>query len=196
MDDFDWIKKHNLQQKQESFVLEYLINGSATEALKKSKYKYTSKKAARVNASRLLKVEKVAAAIAEGRKIYLKAKGFEQAQILDELIAIAGSNIKNFVKWGSDGINIIDSDQIDNKLARAIIEVSETPNGKKIKMYSKMDALKTLGSFYGMWKNVSEISGKDGEGIPVNVEKVKSGDMSDVELDRVIKKMLRAKKAK
>lgn len=197
----DWIKKYKMPLKMETFVMNYLISGNATSALKKSCYKFTSNCAARNQANRLVQHPKASKAIIEGRKLLLEEAEFGQKEILKELIMIATSDIKKFVKWsekkydendghipGTGDINLIDSDLLKSE-SRIISEISETNNGKKIKLYPKMDALKTLGSYHGMWKDIHEHSGTDGT--PLNIEKVKTSKMSDIELNRVVQKMLK-----
>jgi len=204
MDDNDWIKKYKMPFKMETFVMEYLFSGNATGALKKSCYKFKSKAAARNQAQRLTHHPKASKAIAEGRKRLLEKAQFGQEEILKEIIMIATSDLKKFVKWsakkyddngvhipGTGMIELIDSDLLKEE-SRIVSEISETNNGKKIKLYPKMDALKLLGSFHGMWKNIQEISTPSG--LQVDMDQIKTEKMSDVELERAIKKMLRKKK--
>lgn len=60
--------KPKLTPKQQRFVQEYLIDLNATQAYRRAGYKVRSDNVAAVNADRLLRNAKIAAAIAEAKK--------------------------------------------------------------------------------------------------------------------------------
>ena len=84
------------------------------------------------------------------------------------------------MKWNAAGaVELIDSDQLDGDTAFAISEVSQGPNGTRIKFNDKRAALVDLGKHLGMFKDIVEHSGKGGG--PVQVEAI-----NDVESARRI----------
>ena len=85
--------------------------------------------------------------------------------VLQELAAIAFSNIKNFTRWTDDGeLEVLPSAEIPDALAAAIESVDEqtlTSSNKdgsrnycrvkrKVKLYSKLAALEKLADYLGL----------------------------------------------
>lgn len=147
------------------------------------------------NASRLKGNERISDRVAEllaTREDRLHKK-FEvtKERILAELAKIGFSDIRKAIKWHghliteednpeggdvliikntySNNVSLISSDDLDDDTAAAIAEVSQSPTGGlKIKLYDKKGALVDMGKHLGMFKEVHEHTGKDGEPIKVD----------------------------
>ena len=86
----------SLTAKQQRFVDEYLLDLNATAAYERAGYK--SKASARhVNASRLLAIDKVRAAVDAGIKARSDATGVTQQRVLSELEIVAFSSVDHYV---------------------------------------------------------------------------------------------------
>jgi len=107
-------------------------------------------------------------------------------RILSELAKIGFADIRKAVKWHghliqeednpdggdtlvikntySNHVSLVSSDEIDDETAGAIAEVSQSPTGGlKIKLHDKRAALVDMGKHLGMFREVHEHTGKDGE---------------------------------
>lgn len=130
-----------LNARQKCFVQEYLIDLNATQAGIRAGY---SKKTAEQQGCRLLRNAQVAAAISEAQAKRSKRTEVTQDRVLAELAKIGFSDIRKAVEWGSQSVNLVPSDEMDDETAAAISEVSMTAQGIKIKMNDKRAALETL----------------------------------------------------
>ena len=152
----------DLSDKQKAFVREYLKTLCATQAAINAGY---SKKTAKQQGSRLLTYANISAAVERGRKRAEKRTEITLDRVLQELAAIAFVDPREAVKWGpkerkqktrdgkivlSNGVTILDSDDIPEDVARAISEVGNTKEGVKIKFHDKRAALVDLGKHLGL----------------------------------------------
>ncbi len=81
-------------------------------------------------------------------------------RIVQELMAIAFANMKEFAYWGHDAITFIPSEEITDAKAAAITEIRKTidKNGTvrmSLKLGNKLEALKMLGQHIGMFREVT-----------------------------------------
>lgn len=73
--------------------------------------------------------------------------------VLQEVAAIAFSDLRNYATWGVGGVVIKESAQLGQRDARALAEVYDAPKrGKGVKLYDKLAALKLLGEYVGVFK--------------------------------------------
>lgn len=136
-----------------------LAKGSTADAA----YKTAGFKPHRGNAARLSANENVRARV-EG----ILQKGADrvsvtQERIVRELARIGFSDVRKVLKWGPrrsrigdaevPGVEVIDSDSLDDDTASAIAEVSQTKDGIRIKLHDKRAALVDLGRHKGMFKD-------------------------------------------
>lgn len=189
-------KKHKkLNAKQIKFC-EGIVNGlTATEAYSQAGYKITERNA-RGAASRMSALASIKAKIAEleAKRQHIDAKATEKAiekvglskeRVLTELMRIGFSDVRKLVNWGparteqvdedgnrlvtiTSGATLIPSDQLDDDTAACVAEVSNTAQGIKIKLYDKKSALVDLGKHLGLFKEITELTGKDGGPIEVS----------------------------
>jgi phage terminase small subunit len=151
-----------LSPKQERFAQEYLIDLNATQAAIRAGY---SPRSAKQQGARLLTKDDVQAAIQKGREEAQKRTDISLDRVLHELAIIAFADPRKAVKWGpgvyeetledgtvakSSGVMLIDSDSLDDDVARTVAEVGNTKEGVKIKFHDKLAALEKLGKHLGL----------------------------------------------
>lgn len=146
------IKKHTLNRRQKLFVRYYVSSGmNSATAARKAGY---SPKTARAQGCRLLSNVYVKAAIKEHMHELLTDTDSLSVQWLQQTMAIAGFDIRKAAEWDASGVEMKDSESLDDATAFAISEVSSTVNESgtnvKIKAYDKTKALDLLGKFLGI----------------------------------------------
>jgi len=130
-----------------------------------------SPKAARQTGSRLLTHPQVAAALRARGAAALARLEVSEDMVLQELAAIAFSNIEDFVEWDQDAGALVvkASAEIPRHLASAIESIdeqvfkSENKDGsrlyertkRKVKLYNKLDALKLLAEYLGVTESMA-----------------------------------------
>ena len=155
--------RSELTPKQELFVQAYLVSHNGTQSAIQAGY---SKKSASQTASRLLVDGKVQEAIRARGAAALEKLEVTEDMVLQELAAIAFSNIKKYVTWDADAGELIvkSSEDIPDALAAAIESIDEqvlesknkdgsriyTRTKRKVKLYPKLEALKTLAEYLGL----------------------------------------------
>ena len=178
-------ERKELTARQERFAREYVACGCGKASAIAAGYKAHS---AESTSSRMIRNVKVAARIAE-----LQAKVAERLEITSDMIAqeyakIAFSNIRDYLKFGPDGVKLKDHEEIPPDELAAIEMVSETitENGGslKFKLYDKKSALDSLAKHLGMSVDKKEISGPGGSPVRVDL----SG-MTDEELELLLSKL-------
>lgn len=176
----------DLTPKQEAFVRAYIETGNASEAYRRaydaSRMKDTT---VHVKASELLADGKVAVRLNELQEIHQKRHEVTVDRIINELARIGFADIRKAVKWHghlvkeednpdggdvlvikntySNHVSLISSEDLDDDTAAAISEVSQSPTGGlKIKLHDKQAALVNMGKHLGIFREVHEVTGKDG----------------------------------
>lgn len=156
-----------LTAKQQRFVDEYLIDLNATQAAIRAGY---SEKTARSISNENLTKPDIQAAIEKGMQARSGRVEITQDMVLRELAKIGFSDIRKVVRWGETqvrmidgeddgpedmvpyhGLALIDSTEIDDNIAGAIAEVSQTRDGLKVKLHDKKGALVDIGRHLGMF---------------------------------------------
>ncbi|MGE5483684.1 MAG: terminase small subunit [Ignavibacteriales bacterium] len=170
-----------LTRKQELFVKEYLIDLNATQAAIRAGY---SKRNADKIGPELLQKPQIQAAIQAAMKEREARTEVTQDMVLQHLRKIAFGDLKDFVKFGPDGVEIKDCEEVDGTV---LAEVSESKTEKstnvRVKMPDKLKALELLGRHLGMFRDKVEYTGKDGG--PLEIAS-RVSDMSDEELTALI----------
>lgn len=138
-----------LNDRQERFVDEYLVDLNATAAAKRAGY---SEKTARSQGQRLLTNVDIQAAI-QKRQARLRGKlEITQERVLEELAAIAFANGTDFATINRNGlVRIIPTEDIPQDKRKAIASIKEGANGTEIKTYDKVRALELLGKHLGVF---------------------------------------------
>lgn len=172
-----------LNDKQQRFVGEYLVDLNATQAAIRAGY---SQKTAHSQGPRLLENVEVKAALDKARKALSERTEITQDQVLREYAKLGFADIRKAVAWGSvpeinaDGeriypVELKASEDMDDDTAAAVAEVSLTAQGVKIKMYDKKAALDSIARHLGMFIDKHEHTGKDGG--PIQTEEVSARDI-------------------
>lgn len=169
-------RKDRLTGLQKLFVQEYLVDLNATQAAVRAGY---SPKTANEMAAKLMKNEKIQAAIQQAMSAREKRTMITQDRVLAELAKIGFADIKQYLKYKTTKtvvdydpetgepvidykqiIDVIDSSQVDGSV---IQEVSIGKDGTfKFKLHDKMAALDKIGKHLGMFTDKMELTGKDG----------------------------------
>lgn len=132
-------------EKLHIFAREYLKHFNITKAAIAAGY---SSRSAHVTGSRLLNDAKVKEIIKQASERRAKRYELTVDNITDELAKIAKSDPRMLMEWGPNGVTLRDSDDLNDDDAACVSEVSQTISKDggsiKLKMHSKVEALKTL----------------------------------------------------
>ncbi len=152
---------------QRAFVEAYASVPNSKAAAIKAGY---SPKSARQQGTYLRALPAVIEALQARSQAALERLQVTEDLVLSELAAIAFSNIKRFTTWSADGELIVkDSEDIPDALACAIESVEEqtltstnkdgsrnyTRVKRRVKLYSKLDALGKLAEYLGISDNLA-----------------------------------------
>lgn len=112
-----------------------------------------SKKIAGGQGSLLNKKPHIQAAIQKLMAIAATRIEISAENVLQEVAAIAFSDMKHCATWGANGVIIKESASLTPQQSAAIAEVYDAPKrGKGVKLYDKLSALKLLGEYVGVFK--------------------------------------------
>jgi phage terminase small subunit len=184
-----------LNQKQELFIAEYLVDRNATRAYKAAGY---SENGASVGASKLLANAKVQARIAEIHDKRLKNLDITAERVLSELAKIGFANMLDYLRFGEGGNTTVDLAKLTYDQGAAIQEVTieefmeRTGPGKedvervkrtKFKIGDKLRALEMLGRHLKLFTEKVEVTGKNGGPIEAQPAAVDLSKLADQELE-------------
>ncbi len=110
-----------LTNKQQTFVMEYLIDLNATKAAERAGY---SKKTATVQGARLLTNVKVAAEISALQSRRFQKLSITVERVLDELALLGFANMLDYITVGANGEAKVDLSKLTRDQAAAIGEIS------------------------------------------------------------------------
>ncbi len=154
----------SLTAKQQAFVKEYLVDLNATQAAIRAGY---SESSAAVVGSQNLRKPNIEKAI----EIEMDKRGertrVTQDRVVKELAKLAFSNMKSFMKWGPENVQLLRSDQLSEEDAACVSEVTQTTTSTggtiRIKLHDKRAALELLGRHLGMFSDTvrNVITGDD-----------------------------------
>lgn len=141
-----------LTPKQARFVQEYLCDLNATRSAIRSGY--SSRRASEIG-HQLLQRTTVATAIQRAMQKREKRTEITQDRVLAQIAKIAFADLKDFVEWDGDRINIKPSDDVDGTLLSEISENVSDLGGRtiKIRRHDAMKALELLGRHLGMFND-------------------------------------------
>jgi len=159
-----------MNKKQSRFVEEYLIDLNATQAAIRAGY---SKKTAKEIGYELLTKPHIQDAVSAGQLELSVRAEINQEMVLAELAKIGFADIRKAVKWGAamgevmdgdnlvqtNGVMLVDSDNLDDSTAAAVSEISQTAQGIKIKLHDKRAALVDIGRHLGMFNDKLNLTG-------------------------------------
>jgi len=180
----------DLSPKRKKFVDEYLIDFDGAKAAIRAGY---SSRCAKEQASYLLTIHNVKAAVELGMQKASEKAGIKAADVLSEIYKLAMSNIKDYLSFKTDiamtdykgekvpefrqVIEVKDSDEVD---CAAISEVSVGKDGTfKFKLHDKGKALEMLGRHLKLFQDNINISGQVGVQIIDDIGGDKDADSDD-----------------
>lgn len=148
------------------FCENYLVHLNGAKAARDAGFEANR---SRVTACELMRRDDVKQYIAERREQLMEAIGISQERILQEYARIAFSDIRTLYDNGA----LKQVHELDDDTAATIAGVEtyeeRNPEGgiightKKVKLWDKVKALDALGKHLGMFKNIHELTGKNGE---------------------------------
>ena len=102
----------------------------------------------------------------KGRRRALRPAAPNAERIIEEYAALAFSDLRRFLDWGPDGVELKSSVALTDAEARCVAEVSETSAGsRRLKLHDKKGALDSLARCLGLFVERHELSGRDGAAI-------------------------------
>lgn len=146
---FGVVSVAKLNDRQERFVDEYLVDLNATAAAKRAGY---SEKTARSQGQRLLTNVDIQATI-QKRQARLRGKlEITQERVLEELAAIAFANGTDFATINRNGlVRLIPTDDLPEDKKKAVASIKEGQYGTEVKLHDKVKALELLGKHLGVF---------------------------------------------
>ncbi|MES9781142.1 terminase small subunit [Bacillus thuringiensis] len=155
------LEDEELSEKERLFCLYYVKYFNGTQAALKSGY---TKESAHVQASRLLRRERVSSYIKELKGELVENVFVEALDVLKEYIKIAFADITNYVTFGQrevefqddEGIqftrmmNFVDLQEADLVDGSIITEVKQGKDGVLVKLADKMKALDKLAQYFDL----------------------------------------------
>ena len=155
------VRRRGLTLRQERFVLEYLIDGNATQAAIRAGLPAKSPAKA---GSAMLHQRDVATAIERERAAAAARLTISADRVKAELAAIAFASIADVAEWGPQGVTLKEKRTIAPQDRAAIAEffcektVAEKPDGAttttsrtQLRMHSKQRALDSLAKHLGLY---------------------------------------------
>lgn len=157
----------SLNDKQQAFVREYLIDLNATQAAIRAGY---SEKTARAQGARLLTDVNIAAAIAQGQADRAERVAFDADRVLLEIGRIATSDLrrafnddgglKNPSVWDDDTAAAISSVKVVTRRAPGGGDDAEVEYVTELKLWDKNSALEKAGKHLGMFREQIDVNVK------------------------------------
>lgn len=136
---------------KEIIFVEHVVKGeSLTKSALKAGY---SKSNAGQMGSQMNKKPHVQAAIQMLMALAATRIEISAEMVLQEVAAIAHSDMRSYASWGVNGVLIKESASLTKQQSAAIAEVYDAPKrGKGVKLYDKLAALRLLGEYTGVFK--------------------------------------------
>lgn len=144
-----------LSPRQLAFAAAYAKHGVASRAAIEAGY---SEKTAASQAERLLRNVGIRTEVDRLLAVALDRAEVDVSRVVDELTLVGFADLADFVEWGFDPddpeapqVRLKPSATLDSDKRRAVVEVSETKFGVRIKLADKIGALDRLGKHLGMF---------------------------------------------
>jgi phage terminase small subunit len=154
------IQTRSLDDRQEKFCREYLVDFNASRAAVVAGY---SEKSAKEQGSRMLTSVNIVSRIKEIADELMKKNGDPAQRIIIELQEIAFGDMKDFMEWKDGKIEWKDSKTLGSK-TKLVQEISEsysaTGGSRKIKLHDKLKAFEMLMRYYGLFKDKVQHEGE------------------------------------
>jgi phage terminase small subunit len=141
--------KARMTPKQRRFVTEYLIDLNAGRAAIRAGY---SAKNARAIGWQLLHYRPaIAEAINEAMLAREKRTLITADRVLQQLARIAFADVRELAQTGEDGLEVKSLASLSDDLAAAVVELSAKNKTVRLKLHSRIEALKALARHLGLF---------------------------------------------
>lgn len=150
--------ERELSAKIKAFCREYLKDFSAAAAARRAGY---SESYATVDAHKLLAKPSVQKFLGDLTGKLIDETDITPEEVLRGYVRIARADMRHYMTWGPDGMQLFASETLSDAQAYAVSEVSETvtilPSGQetrrvKFKLESKSHAQDALSKYFDLWK--------------------------------------------
>lgn len=138
--------------RHERFVQELLKGRTHREA-----YRLAGFRAARGHAARLAQRPEVAARYQELAQAAAQHSVVTAAKVIDELSVIAFANLADYITLDAEGVPQADLAKLRREQSAALVEVSATAHGVRVKVADKLAALNALGRMLGLFRERVEV---------------------------------------
>ena len=146
-------RTRTLSPKRARFVEEYPVDWNVAAAARRAGF---SAKTAASMGYKCMQDPLVLAAIAAARQQLSEKLKVTQERIVEEYRRIAFADIRHVINITDGKVTVFDTNLLTPEQAAALSEISETKDGIRIKMHSKIAALDSLGKHLGMFIDRSE----------------------------------------
>lgn len=140
------LENSDLTDKQRLFCILYTQCFNATKAYQKAHEGCTYNTAA-VEGCRLLKNPKIRKEIKSLKQNRFNQELLATEDIFQKFIDIAYADIKDYLRWGENGVQFIDSAEVDGSL---VTEIRWGKNGTSVKLSDRISALRWLAEHMDM----------------------------------------------
>ena len=156
-----------LDPRRAAFVREYLVDLVGQKAAARAGYAEGS---AHVTASRLLKDAKVAEAVRLGKLARSIRTRITADDVVLELARLAFADLRKLATWGAATVALVDSGELSDDVAAAVVEVAAGEHGPRLKLAPKLPALEKLGRHVGLFQDRDDDRAADAAAIVALLE--------------------------
>ena len=118
-------------------------------------------------------------------RLIVDSAGVTREWVIDQLRQVASSNMSNVAEWDGASVTLKDSEDLPSDITAAVAEVSQTKEGVKIKLHSKLDALTKLGQKHGLFIERQEVSGPGGAPVRAITNEMSAQEAAEAYMDLV-----------
>jgi phage terminase small subunit len=172
-----------LTNKQRRFVDEYLVDLNATRAAMRAGY---STKTSHVIGHENINKPEIAAAICKAQEKRAGKVEVTAERVLREYAVLAFSDMAHYLRFAEDGQAFLDWENMPKEATRAISEITQEEyveggeDGRlvrktKFRLHNKGSALDSVAKHLGMFIERHEITGKDGLGLNLIIQRQGDG---------------------
>jgi phage terminase small subunit len=149
-----------LTERDKRFVAEYVRAPNGKQAAIRIGYAASG---AAAHARRLLAKPTVRQAVDDANAKRSEKKRITADRVMEELGRMAFSNMRDYVTWGPDGMELRSEALLDEDQTAAVADVEPKGNGKlaRLKLYDKLAALNALARHLGMIGGKTALGSRD-----------------------------------
>lgn len=179
-----------LRPAEELFVQAYLANGCTNARQAALDAGYSQKSAAKAHKwvteerCRSIKPHVWDLVYEETRSLLSKAED-KKERIVEELTSLAFANMGDYVIFNGGNVSLVSSEDLTREQLAAIESVSETKDGVRFKLHSKVDAIDKLAKMLGLMSMSVNHRGPNGGPVQVSAE-ISVQSLTDKELEAVV----------